>query len=54
MTKKLLKIASKPSKDWAFSPSIFALKMATSRKNDFEKIDFPNTNRNNKLKMLMV
>lgn len=54
MIKKLLGIAPKPTKDGAFSPSTLALKVATSSKTDYEKIDFPNANQKNELKVLMV
>ncbi|MBW2962615.1 glyoxalase III HchA [Mesonia aestuariivivens] len=54
MIKKLLGIAPKPTEDGAFSPSTFALKMATSSKTDYVKIDYPNANKDSKLKVLMV
>lgn len=54
MIKKLLGIAPKPTNDGAFSPSNFALKVATSSKTDYEVINYQNANKNTKLKVLMV
>ncbi len=54
MIKELLGIAPKPTSDGAFSPSTFALKMATSSKTDYEKIDYQNANKDSKLKVIMV
>ncbi len=52
--RKILGIAPKPTNDGAYSPSTFALKVATSSKTDFEKIDYANANKDDKLKILMV
>jgi len=54
MLKKLLGLAPLPTDDGAFSPSRFALKVATSSKTDFDGTVYPNSYKEGKLKILMV
>ena len=54
MIKKLLGLAPLPTDDGAFSPSRFALKVATSSKTDFDGTVYPNSYKEGKLKILMV
>lgn len=54
MIKKLLGIAPTPTDDGAFSPSRFALKLATSPKTDFDGTVYQNPYKEGKLKILMI
>lgn len=54
MLKKLFGLAPLPTDDGAFSPSRFALKVATSSKTDFDGTIYPNPYQEGKLKVLMV
>ncbi len=54
MIKKLLGIAPQPTEDGAFSPSILALKLATSAKTNYKKVDFAVKNSDTHLKVMMI
>lgn len=54
MIKKILGLAPLPTDDGAFSPSRFALKVATSSKTDFDGTVYPNSYKEGKLKILMI
>ena len=52
--KKVVGTEPKMDGNGGFSPSPLALKLATKRKTDYEQVDYPTANRNEKRKVLMV